>query len=271
MTIYYWISVTFTLIAFGVCCSEAFVFDKYANDHHNIIFDCWYDLSLAFTVAITMVDVVSDLMSTLFIETVSTNLKTDLWAVISIPILLLRSSTLKTSQKLSVGASLCLSVFMVVFSTIRASGYVKKGSCTPDTLWRVFWQQIGGCVAVMMASITVVRTLFTAGDQNHNDADQEQCHRPRFLTRLLPRLSSNKKTTALTRESVPKYVAESSYIELRNMPLATFSSIRSFIRKHQRTGPVSTIAVSTFAESEFDPIEADYHAQIRASSTRHGV
>ena len=122
-----------------------------------------------------------------------------------------------------------------------------------------------------MASITVVRTLFTAGDQNHNDADQEQDRRPRFLTRLLPRLSSNKKTTAPTGESVPKDVAESGYIELRNMPLATFSSIRSFIRKYQRTDPVSTIAVSTFAESEFDPIEADYHAQIRASSTRHGV
>jgi hypothetical protein len=45
MAIYYWISVTFTVIAFGVCCLKAFVFDNYANDHHNIIFDSWYDLS----------------------------------------------------------------------------------------------------------------------------------------------------------------------------------------------------------------------------------
>lgn len=63
MTIYYWILVVFIILAYAVCCSEAFIFDKYANDHHDIIFDSWYDLSLTFTISVTIVDVVSDMMS----------------------------------------------------------------------------------------------------------------------------------------------------------------------------------------------------------------
>lgn len=65
LTIYYWISVVFSVLGYGFCCSEAFVFNKYANDHHNIIFDSWYDLSIAYTISVTIFDCVSDLMSTL--------------------------------------------------------------------------------------------------------------------------------------------------------------------------------------------------------------
>lgn len=150
---------------------------------------------------------------------------------------------------------------MVICSTIRASGYVKKGSRTPYILRRVFWQQIEGCIAVMMASITIFRTLFTTASRRQDAEAEEESQRPSFLTRLLRQPLSWKKSSVQTGESVSAEGVKGNYIELATMPSATFTGIRSFIRRHQRVGPVSTVG-----ESEFDPLEADYHAQIRGNA-----
>ncbi|KAJ4304989.1 hypothetical protein N0V90_000517 [Kalmusia sp. IMI 367209] len=257
MTIWYWFCVGFTAIALGVNCSEGFVFDKYLNAHHNVIFNDWYDLSLAYTIAVSIADVVTDMMGMLapFQEL---NNSANAGIVISIPLLLLRKSRMKQKTKLSIGFFLCLSIFMIACAIARASGYIHRGSRIPDTLWRVFWQEVEGCIAVMMASITVFRTLFVSENQESINQRATLEQRPSFFTRMLPAFLSRKRSSARGSESDISLQKNDKHVELPALPSATMTGIRSFIRRHNRSQ-----AVSTTAESELDPLEVDYHAALR--------
>lgn len=67
LTIYYWISVVFSVVGYGFCFSEPFVFNHYGL----VIVDDWYKLSYSYKIAVTVFDCLSDLMSTCHFETPS--------------------------------------------------------------------------------------------------------------------------------------------------------------------------------------------------------
>ena len=65
--------------------------------------------------------------------------------VLSIPIIILRMSGLRPSQKLGLATFLCLSIAMVACSLTRNFGAQKKtghGKPDFDTIWQVLWLQI---------------------------------------------------------------------------------------------------------------------------------
>lgn len=79
--------------------------------------------------------------------------------IIAIPIRVLWKVKMATRQKIILGTSLCLSICMIIAALIRFSGIGAGGSI--DMSWNIFWMFVEGCIAVIMVSLTVFRSLFT--------------------------------------------------------------------------------------------------------------
>lgn len=60
--------------------------------------------------------------------------------------------------KISLGAFLCLSLFMLSCSLIRVAGMYNQSNGALDVPWGVFWIHAEACIGVVMGSITVYRS-----------------------------------------------------------------------------------------------------------------
>ena len=78
--------------------------------------------------------------------------------VLAIPVWLLWRVRIKPSQKLGLGAFLCLSIGMILMAITRLCGLHYRGSF--DNIWNFLWQQIEACIAVTMLSLTAFRSIF---------------------------------------------------------------------------------------------------------------
>jgi hypothetical protein len=76
--------------------------------------------------------------------------------VIAIPILILRQSQMRMLTKIGLGFFLCLSVFMLTCSIMRASGLYYQGAL--DFPWQVYWLHVEACIGVTMGSLNVYRS-----------------------------------------------------------------------------------------------------------------
>ena len=75
-----------------------------------------------------------------------------------IPIILLWRVKIKRSQKMLLGVFLCLSICMIVIAIVRISG-LQIFQRRIDVHWALFWQEMEATIAVIMVSITAVRSL----------------------------------------------------------------------------------------------------------------
>ncbi|CAI6334862.1 unnamed protein product [Periconia digitata] len=84
--------------------------------------------------------------------------------IVLIPILLLRNSFLRLSQKLRILAFLCLNVFCIALalSRIVASAYHADGQIVFRIVHTHFLLHIQACVAVLMGGVTAFRTIFAS-------------------------------------------------------------------------------------------------------------
>ncbi|CAI6340528.1 unnamed protein product [Periconia digitata] len=238
LTIHYWVCLAFTVIAYAVSIAEGVYLNRLTsmNPFAPRQRHCSSRVMIFITTTSTL-DIISDLM------------------IISIPLLLLRNSLMKPFTKSGIAAFLCLSVFMIVCSLCRASGFLSGKVGLHDLIWRYFWHQVEACVAVLMASITVFRTVLLSSRQSSDNRSHDAPQGSSFIRRWLFKVSHSKKRTDHVSE---KDFVRVDHLALPTMPSATFTGIRSFIRGNQRPGHDVTAA-----ESEFDPSEADYHAYIR--------
>ena len=100
---------------------------------------------------------------TIFLDTQSHEL---IILVVSIPTIMLWQVRMKTTQKLGIGAFLCLSFCMIVIACIRFSGLGKKRSSVD--VWQYFWLQMEACIAVCMISLTAFRAVFALNSDDAN-------------------------------------------------------------------------------------------------------
>ncbi|KAH8889082.1 hypothetical protein GQ53DRAFT_767203 [Thozetella sp. PMI_491] len=240
MNWYYWFVVVFTLLSWAFCVADPFIICPYFGFESVKCFASTVDPSKTFglTTLVTVLDILSDIM------------------VVSLPIIVLRGSMLSRSTKFGMAVFLCLSIFMAICAVIRLAGFHYKG--LEDDTWEFFWQHAEGAVAVMMASITAFRTLFvkpsTAADVATPRSPAENFFR-RVFTRfqVLARAQPEEK---------PASTQSTQILRLPQIPSPTFSGVRTFIRRNNRTGvSANTVATQT---SEIDPSEASYHAAIQA-------
>lgn len=222
------------------------------------------DKTLGLTAFITVLDILSDLMSTclnLFSNDLASKLTCVPWEVVTIPMIVLRNSFLRLSTKIGLAIFLCLSIFMAICALIRIAGFHYKG--VEDDTWVFFWHHIEGAVAIMMASITAFRTLFVKQTNDaRNKAESPAGSAFRRICRrfqLLARAQPVEKHISFT-ETGP-------VLKLPKLPSPTFTGVRTFIRKNQLT-EMGEVTCATL-NSVVDGSEGDYHVVVWAQT--HGT
>ena len=87
--------------------------------------------------------------------------------VISIAASVLWPAKIGTRQKLTIGAFLVLSVFMVIIACIRIAGVHLVGPY--GFTWQYFWLEIEACVAVIMVSVMAFRSFYVTQRPREGD------------------------------------------------------------------------------------------------------
>lgn len=166
--------------------------------------------------------------------------------VISIPIVLLWNARIKTGQKIGLLLSLCLSLAMIVVGLVRSST-LPRINTVQDVPYEIFLLQLEGSIAVLMASVSVFRSLFAS------ESSRAARKKPnmRWTAREIPwrrEKRSPHSESALETNGLP-------YI-----PSATMTGLRTFIRG----GPKPTDL-----RSEFDETPEDYPLAVQKLEPVH--
>jgi len=65
----------------------------------------------------------------------------------------------KLRQKLAIGTTLCLSIAMIITCIVQISS-IRTSTDAIDISWEIFWQLAEACIAVLMVSLTALRSFF---------------------------------------------------------------------------------------------------------------
>ena len=135
------------------------------------------------------------------------------YLVLVIPPWLLWKVKISLRQKIGIGSFLCLSLIMIIIAVIRIS----RVHANDFNIWAPFLQQLEACVAVLMLSLTALRTLYVSAKRT-----QEQ--------------QRNKKIYSSRKHLWPssKKLQDEPYIQL-DMPSATLTGMRTLIASNQST------------------------------------
>ena len=133
------------------------------------------------------------------------------YLVLVIPPWLLWKVKISLRQKIGIGSFLCLSLIMIIIAVIRIS----RVHASDFDIWFLFLQQLEGCIAVLMLSLTALRTLYVSAKKT-----QEQ--------------QKNKTSYSARKHLWPssKKLQDEPYIQL-DMPSATLTGIRAVISSNQ--------------------------------------
>jgi hypothetical protein len=150
--------------------------------------------------------------------------------------------------KIGLGVFLCLSLFMLACSITRAAGMYYQG--TLDVPWQVFWLHAEACVGVLMASITVYRSVLVGSTKASGSFR-------RFIDRVIQARSADRATEPQQR-TIP---ARFGWFLLSKIPNATLTGLATLLGHPDlevETGEDSSTMYST-REVE----EMDYHGHLK--------
>lgn len=145
---------------------------------------------------------------------------------------------MRPSQKVSLGAFLCLSLVMACLAVIRASKI--HGATAIDVVWEFYWQYIETVVAVIMGSITVIRNLLVHQKESNynspagvpNACAPGQGRQDGYRMQFLPRHKD-------------KDIDHYTPFHLPTVPAAALTRVDMFIRHNQREPTYGTQITST--------------------------
>lgn len=145
-------------------------------------------------------------------------------SVLIIPFHILWRIQINLRQKLILGATLSLSIFMIILAIIRISK-IRADKETADIIWVIFWQQIEASTAVIMISLSAFRTFFVARESRlRHDRNR---HRQWYMDR------KNQIASALRRKKFRSASGSGCGSEELNhlvaIPRATMTGMRTFI------------------------------------------
>ena len=150
---------------------------------------------------------------------------------------------MKFRQKFVLGIFLCLSTVMAVVALTRISAYRLRGVI--DLTWQIFWQHMEGCIALIMASLTIFRTAFVAVSSKRNEPEFRG---PSYSMRM-------RLMTRFKRDRSAELEKPENEEKLPSVPRATLTGIRTFIRRNQRLDGETTVM-----RSEYDRLEEGHPA-----------
>ncbi|KAI1212617.1 uncharacterized protein F4807DRAFT_413761 [Annulohypoxylon truncatum] len=229
---YYWITVVATVVSWMYLVLQQLIVCPYFGSNS---FKCFPTLAVSETV----------LNFTFWIGPVLDTL-TDV-AVVSIPILILRKSQMEMLTKIGLGVFLCLSLFMVACSITRAAGTYYND--TLDSPWQVFWLHTEACVSVLMASITVYRSILVNSSKFSSSFQK-------FLNRIIEKRESDKLVNSKTLTKKAQF----GRFLLSKIPNATLTGLATMFGGPDHTQEVDNDM--SMLNSTFDMRETDYHEHL---------
>ncbi|KAL8687753.1 MAG: hypothetical protein Q9218_006168 [Villophora microphyllina] len=153
--------------------------------------------------------------------TIALDILSDLM-ILAIPPYLIYKVSISRRQKIGIAFFLCLSIIMVLIAIIRIS----QVHTATYNIWATFWQQLEGCVAILMVSLTAFRTLFVSSPQ----ASREKAQKPSDSYRR--RLWYKQKGSS--EEGKGSGSVERAKVVNVTLPSATLTGMRTFIRGSPR-------------------------------------
>lgn len=99
--------------------------------------------------------------------------------MISIPVIVLRKTSINRRRKLSIAAVLCLSVFMIAIGFLRAISAGVIG--TEDQSWNMFWVQLEASVSAIAACPVAFRSLFLVTQSSKDTPERINVHQGQTL------------------------------------------------------------------------------------------
>lgn len=161
--------------------------------------------------------------------------------------MVLHTARIRTSQKAGLGVFLCLSLVMVVFSITRVSKI--SGASGVDVPWLFFWQFMEASIAVLMGSLTVFRTLLIAESNKSKGSPGspgEKAGGGRSPGKS-PRsyYSFHHRIRLLGRRREHGDLESQDGSGLPEIPSATMTGLRTFIRRNHRDPGLETGAMLT--------------------------
>jgi hypothetical protein len=143
---------------------------------------------------------------------------------------------MKTAQKLSLSIFLCLSIVMAIAALTRIGAYRIHGVL--DITWEIFWMWTEACIASIMGSMVAFRTLLVqSGSRILGEKGKEPPYSmPERLLRKM-NLSKDSDWDDMDQHGLPQ------------IPSATLTGVRNFVRRNNRS-----FATSTVMRSESGPM-----------------
>lgn len=159
---------------------------------------------------------------------------------------------MRTLTKIGLGIFLCLSVFMLVCSVIRATG-IRNNAGSNDYPWTTFWLHMEGCIAVTMGSITVYRSTLVG---SNDVSDKFRSFFDRFYVRGS---SDSEKQTSNGGSSGNK--SGRFRLKLSGLPGATLTGLRTMFGATATSRSTENSTNVSFGSS-LGSWDDDYHAHI---------
>lgn len=149
--------------------------------------------------------------------------------------------------KISLGVFLCLSLFMLSCSIIRAAGMYNKSNGALDVPWGVFWIHAEACIGVLMGSITVYRSALVGPTNASNNFR-------RFVNKVIKMRTSGRVSEKPKELSMPAHIGS---ILLSKIPSAALTHLAARLvdpdHTNEKGNNTSTIHSTDYLQ------EMDYH------------
>ncbi|KAK8053074.1 hypothetical protein PG996_012375 [Apiospora saccharicola] len=242
---YYWVCVAFTIIAWAFCVLQQLINCPHFGQSSSKCFPTLpiSDGLLSFTYWIgPVLDALTDA------------------AIVSIPILVLRKSQMALLTKIGLSVFLCLSLFMLACSVVRAAGMYYHG--TLDTPWGVFWCHTEACIGVLMASITAYRTVLIGSGKFFTRFQQYVDKVIHMRAQRSGQPLNHEKEVLATQDRFGRFL-------LSKIPSATLTGLSFMLAESTRAQEANNYLSAT--ESAQDVEETAYHSDIRIDRSTYSA
>lgn len=154
-------------------------------------------------------------------------------------------------NKIGFGVFLCLSLFMLACSITRAAGTYYKS--TLDVPWQVFFLHAEACIGILMASITVYRSVLIGTAKPSSK-----------LRRFLDRLIQMRTSERLTEQQPRTITGRVGWFLLSKIPSATLTGLATLLGDPER-GAEKTASTM---QSGLGTRDMDYHEHLKKTKAR---
>lgn len=202
-----------------------------------------------------IVDIVGDLLSMLPLPTferLNQELTLTYPQVLFIPCRLIWKIKVKWAQKVALASCLCLSIFVIICTIIRAAGL--RNGHRVDFVWETYWQFIAASTGLSMTAAAAFRSMFVSHQSNQREeqhGSNSSIHH--WVSYIKTKLAIGKLFSLGSRRSSPKslrdsgsstvYSNEKPDIGLGDVERGTITGLQTFIHGYGQTQPISASQV----------------------------